>query len=267
MRRSLHIGLFIILIFMQNYKSHSQTPAVNKYPIAAESFQIDHLNNIYAISSSTVSKYDAAGKLLYEYSNPQAGNITTVDVSDPLRILCFFEDQNELLFLNQQLALIAGPFYFDDLDIFNVAAICATSHNRFWVFDSQNFKLVQFNQQLSISQQGTSLSSILNDDDLPIQLVDNNNLLYLNIKSKGILVFDQFGTYIKTIPIKDILHFSVSKDKLVAQRSNREIISYSLKTFDQEQHEFDLPNNISFTQYINKQLYISDKQYIYKYHL
>lgn len=38
----------------------------------------------------------------------------------------------------------------------------------------------------------------------PSYMIQNNNLLYLNEKDMGIYVFDNFGTYIRTIPIKGL---------------------------------------------------------------
>ena len=63
-----------------------------------------------------------------------------------------------------------------------------------------------------------------------------NNTLYLNNPSTGILVFDQYGTYVKNIAILGLESFQVT-EKGIFFRQNNKIKKYEFKSLD----TFELP--------------------------
>ena len=79
---------------------------------------------------------------------------------------------------------------------------------------------------------------------MPTFMFDNNDRLYVNDSTLGILVFDVFTNYIKTIPIKGIVDFKILGDDLYFSK-NQVLYGYKLKGLLQK--SVQLPDNISFS--------------------
>ena len=50
---------------------------------------------------------------------------------------------------------------------------------------------------------------------LPNFLTEYDQRVYLNDPQQGILVFDAFGTYLKTIPVKGLFHFQCQSREII----------------------------------------------------
>ena len=60
----------------------------------------DPLGNIYIIQDNEISRYNRQYKNIARYSNAYLGQPASLDVSDPLRLLVFYKDYNQLLWLD-----------------------------------------------------------------------------------------------------------------------------------------------------------------------
>ena len=65
----------------------------------------------------------------------------------------------------------------------------------------------------------------------PDFMVEKDNAVYLNDPSIGIMVFDIFGNYSKTVPIKGLKKFQVFQDQIVYFENNR-LNAYGLISLD-----------------------------------
>jgi hypothetical protein len=72
----------------------------------------------------------------------------------------------------------------------------------------------------------------------PNFIMEANNFVYLNNPSDGILVFDQYGTYFKTIPLKGLEQFQLNGDQIFYE-NNGKLKSYNIKMF--VENSLDLP--------------------------
>ena len=73
--------LIISFLFFQNANKWTPGRSINLH---AEYINIDHLHNIYLIQQNKILKYNQSGEKLSEYSMNYSGNITSIDVSDPM---------------------------------------------------------------------------------------------------------------------------------------------------------------------------------------
>jgi hypothetical protein len=67
-------------------------------------------------------------------------------------------------------------------------------------------------------------------------MLEFNNYLYLNDPNIGIILFDIFGAYFKTLPIKSINKFNVVGNKIYYKKENK-FYSYELKNYETEEIE------------------------------
>jgi hypothetical protein len=215
----------------------------------ADLFTADNQGNVYVVKDGELSKYDHAGKLLYKYSNKNLGKISSVDASNMLRILVYYKDFSQVVFLDNTLSLTGEPVSFDKLGYPAVSLACAAHNNGMWIFDEQNSAIVLLGSDYEKTQKTENLSTLLNMSIQPVEMLEYDNRVYLNDTAHGILVFDIYGTYYKTIPYKEITHFQPVRDQVYYMRAGEQgLYSYNLKTT--EETEFSRPSQTFDSFYI-----------------
>jgi hypothetical protein len=230
------IFIFSISVVFFAFKPNPPThyTVVCKIPFEGGTFTTDNLQNIYLYRGNSIRKYNSQGQLLYTYSDKSYGRITSIDVNDPMKMLVFFRDFPEVVLLDNTLSQNGNPFSPADAG-FPLATLACTSHdNGVWLYDAQNFQLVRLDVNLTVTQKTGNLPQVLGIELNPDNLMEYNNLVYLNDSAQGILVFDSYGTYYKTIPITGLKSFQVRGDDLFYVAKNR-IHAFHLKTILEDQ--------------------------------
>jgi hypothetical protein len=220
-------GFFFSVSFRQ-----SDLVFIKSIPVKAEKVATDNLSNVYLINDDVLQKYDSQGNMLKTYSNKSFGRINTIDASNPLKIILFYRNFLQVVFLDNTLAQNGDPVSVESLGYPQALFVCSSHDSGMWIYDQQNFELIRFDQYLQLSNQTGNLAQILGMDLKPQSLIEFDNRLYLNNPSEGILVFDVFGTYYKTIPIKGIRDFQFKEDALIYYQDGR-MNSFNLKTLEQ----------------------------------
>lgn len=216
---------------------------VKQFPAPSDYILTDAIGNIYSVKGNSLSLYNNEGIKLHTYSNPFCGDISYVDVKDPMRLLVFFKDFNKVVFLSNKLVEIGSPIELDNIG-FSGVSICCNSHlGGFWLFDSQALQLIHLNANLEPAHKGTVLQNIFKKTtELPVQLIEDNDMIYMSLPKTGLLVFDKFGTYYKTLPIENVGKFQVMNDKVIQFHANQ-LYSYD-KEFQSD--SVSLPAKIKF---------------------
>ncbi len=109
--------------------------------------------------------------------------------------------------------------------------LCASQNNGLWLFDEVDFELLWLNDQAEVGKRSGNIVQQLGYEIDPNFMLERHNWLYLNDPERGILVFDIFGTYLKTIPIKGLSSFSVTTKYLYYQ-DDTGMYAYDLKLLD-----------------------------------
>ncbi|HXB10626.1 MAG TPA: hypothetical protein VNZ45_01460 [Bacteroidia bacterium] len=187
---------------------------ISKIPLDGGSFTTDNLRNIYVYTNNSIKKYDTHDALLYSYSDKSYGTITSVDVTDPLKIMVFFKDFPEVIFLDNTLSLNGTAIGPSNLGFPFTTLACISHDNGAWLFDAQNLQLVRIDLNLNVTQKTGSLMQLLGFPVNPNYLLEYNDYVYMNDTAQGILTFDAYGTYYKTIPIKGLTAFELRGDDL-----------------------------------------------------
>lgn len=172
----------------------------------------DKLGNLYTASDQEVFKFDANGNLLQKNSIKSLGNLFSLDVSNPMKILAFYKDYNKVLFLDNMLAPSGNAIDLSTIGFDQVTLVAASHDNGIWVYNSLNFELVRMEPSLKISHQSGNITQLTGNTIKPTALFETNNRVYLCDTTLGVLIFDVYGTYIKTIPIKAILDLQIENN-------------------------------------------------------
>jgi hypothetical protein len=230
--------IFFFLFIAHNAFSQGNFKLVASLPISPDFLTTDKQGNIYIVKSNELSKYNKAGKLIYKYSNKNLGNIDFIDASNMLRLLVFYQNFSQVLFLDNTLTQQGEPLSLDKIGFQQTQLVASSYNNGMWLYDQQNMQLVRLDNMLLKTQETGNLSRLLNNDIAPTRLLEYDNTVYLYNPSSGILMFDIYGTYYKTIPFQNIASFQPLAEKVYYLKDNA-IKSYHYKTL--EEQNFEIP--------------------------
>jgi len=200
----------------------------------------DHLNNVYRVSAEKIVKYNEAGEVLCIFSHRNAGHISSVDVSDPLKILVFFKDFAQIMYLDNKLAVTQGPMSLGALHILQPQLVCSSSDKGFWVYDSHNFALHKIDRHFQRQFEVQNITEVLDVVPQPVSMFENERELYLYDEGTGFYVFDNFGTYIRTLHFPHIRFYKMSGRYLYMAVEGLVTI-YDMRTHTEQ--SFELPDN------------------------
>ena len=238
LKKGKFLFFFIIVTLVTVFTGFTQKKAteyelISKIPLNGGTFITDNIQNTYVYSGSALKKYDIHGTMLYQYDDRSYGSISYVDVNDPMKVMVFYKDFPEIAFLDNTLSLNGSPISPADMG-FSLSTLACISHdNGAWLYDAQGLQLVRFDINLNITEKTGNLVQTLGMKLNPNYLTEYNDYVYLNDTAQGILVFDQYGTYFKTIPIKGLTSFEVRGDNLLYNKGNH-VHLFHLKTIMEE---------------------------------
>jgi hypothetical protein len=190
----------------------------------------DNLDNLYTVDEYTLKKYDSKGKLLFTYSDNFLGKISSVSIGEGLKVMVYYQNNAQMVVLDNSLSQLAPPVALNFYNLGSVSLVCSSSQNRYWLYDPLQGSLIRTTNTFTQEFNSGNLDQILNLSLNPTLMTEWGNTLYLNDPKEGILVFDIFGTYKKTIPLKGLKAFQVSEYGIYYVE-NGEFKFYDFKSF------------------------------------
>jgi len=223
------LGLICICAF----KMPSSYKLVSKIPLDGGSFTTDNLQDVYVYEGSTLKKFSSTGTLLYTHSDKTYGDISAVDVYDPMKVMLFYKDFPQIVYLDNTLSQNGNTINPADMGYPLTQLACISHDNGLWIYDGQVLQLVRFDVNLNTFQKTGNLNQLLGITVNPVSLTEYNSYLYLNDTVQGILIFDSFGTYYKTLPFTNVKHFEVRGDDLFYMQHHK-LHAFHMKTITED---------------------------------
>lgn len=215
---------------------------------------VDNLGNVYIINGDELIKYSSTAKFFARYSNLKLGTISSVDATNPLKVVLYYRDFQQILFLDNQLSINSEQVSLEKLGYEQTELVCASANNSFWIYDKQNNELLRFNENSKKIANTGNLKQILQTDITPNFMTEYNGFLYLNCPSNGIYVFDIFGAFSKLISLKNLKQFQVSENLIYYQKDSA-FCSYDYKLFDETCKTFSGSSTPVEMKYSNHKIY------------
>ncbi|MEM9023318.1 MAG: hypothetical protein AAGB22_06235 [Bacteroidota bacterium] len=209
----------------------AQPRLLHEIPVEADYIVTDNLANVYVVSGDKLTKYDKDGTLKLTYSRKVLGDIVQLDASNPLKLLLYYRDLTQVVFLDNRLSPRGEPVSLEDFDREQTTLTCTSHSSGMWLYDRFGFELTRLNQDLEVERQTGNLNQILGRQLNPNYLFEANSWVYLNDPAIGVLVFDIYGTYYKTIPIKGLERFKLFDGQLYYQEGGK-VFRFHLRTSD-----------------------------------
>jgi hypothetical protein len=203
-------------------------------------FYIDNLNNIYLLNKNNqLKKLDANGdSVAVSNALKKYGDVYSVDVSNPLKILVYYKDFSTLLILDRFLSSL-NAIDLRKYEILQAQAVAQSYDNNYWVFDAVENKLKKIDDNGNVLLQTPDFRTIFNDDFSPGKIIDNNGFLYLYDKTKGWLIFDYYGAFKQNIPQPNLSNVQVIKNDLYGFDSAHNLHRCNVQTFKESIYHFN----------------------------
>lgn len=205
---SLLTAIFLLIIPQPGYE------LVTSVKVTGEQHYSDPFGNIYIVKAGEIRRFDNEYKEAAYYSNSYLGKIYSVDLSDPLRILLYFKNYNQILWLDKYLAEIRSPLLLDQLGYQQVDAVCSSSQGGFWLYNDVTCQIHYFDNTMNLVHESINLRPLLGSSNRPVAMLEKNRQVYLNVPAKGILVFDRFGNYRRTLPFTGCTRLQVTDTEI-----------------------------------------------------
>lgn len=171
---------------------------------------------------------DSLGRPVNTFSPPSRGRITSVEAWNPMKLLLFYEDRQELVLLDRFMRPIAATRLTDLGYMGNVRAATLASDDSFWLFNESDFTLSKLDMRYQQPIVETPLALILDKDRFDVRFIrEYQNTVYLLDYNGGIYVFDNLGNYKKKLPFTGVSYIGFKGNEL-----------YFVK--DKQLHFFDL---------------------------
>jgi len=227
---------------------------INSIPFTNVQVTTDRFGNAYVFTENQLVQYDSLGRKIANYSDRHSGFLTSVDASNPLKILLFYRDFARLQLLNKQLA-VASTVELRDIDIMQPIVACQSSLDGYWIYDQHDFSLKKIDVNLRILFKSNDMNQTLGYPLEPVSMIEANDYVYMNNPSTGILVFDKYGTYYKTIPVFPVASFQViDKDLLYLKESK--LHRFNLSTLSDNEVIIPPADSITCARFEQRELYL-----------
>jgi hypothetical protein len=172
----------------------------------------DNLDNLYLVDDYTIKKYDSKGELMFVYSDNYLGKISSLSIGEGLKLLVYYRNNAQLVVLDNSLSQLSTAVSLNFYNLGTTTLLCSSVQNRYWLYNPLDGAIVRTTNTISPVFNSGNLDQLLNYEIDPNYMVEWGNTLYLNDPKEGILVFDIFGTYQKTIPLKELEDFQVTEN-------------------------------------------------------
>jgi len=174
---------------------------------------------VYLTDGSSLDSYTPEGQRLRNYSEPTFGNITTVDAGIASKILVFYRESGTIILLNNELAPVGSPLNLFDKFMLTFTLAAMGNSNRIVLYDETNQRLLI--TDLSLNPIGWTHAAFPSDfHPTDMQVLPEHRIALLDT-TRGICLFDFFGTFEREIPIPGIQKMQLMKDCIVYLREGQ----------------------------------------------
>lgn len=219
-------------------------------------FTTDQTGSYYEIYSNQIIKIGKNGQRQFTYSNNILGEISSVDVSNPMKIIVFFKDFSKVVVLDNTLTEQGGVLDLNEVSLEETSLVCSSYNNGVWYYNPIKFQLTRIENSINIINTSANISTLLNKNIQPNFIVEFNNKVYLNDPTQGILIFDVYGTYLQTLPIFGLTTFQVKEKYLLYVNKDAQIETYDFFTLEKSVYKPLQYSNIKMVRIENKTIYI-----------
>jgi len=253
--------LSILILFTVGLSANSQNASVSfieKTPFNLEEFVgVDKFNNFYGITNNTFFKLEGAKK--YQFTDFLLGELTAVDLLNPLKITLFYKDMNTVVIVDNRLNEIYRINFTNITNFRNVSFVGTGKDRSLWIYntDIQQLELFNYNSKKVISHTQPLNSEI-------IQLKSNYNFCWL-LQNKKLELYNSYGSFINSVQVPENFKFVENNNQVIGKNKDKWFVINKDKLALQPLTISE--NDVKDFYLNNENLYLYIDNFIYRYQL
>jgi len=195
---------------------------------------IDQMENLYLVSGPEIIKLDKKGNILNRYSDNILGDITSIDITNPLQILVFYSNQSRIVFLDNTLSVQKQGISALQISDGYITQACNSNNGGFWVYNAATLELQKRDKTSGLNSSSNNLSLVVGEQIKPTLLIEKNNIIQV-LTDSSLYLFDNKVNYIKKYPLKGARFLTYSNNILMTSQKN-EISFLNTKTYETKKY-------------------------------
>jgi len=208
---------------------------------------IDNYQSLYFIKDQVIFKEGNEGD--FTFNDFQLGEVSSVDIINPLKIIVFYEDTNTVVMLDNRLSEIERIQFNMLPEFIHAGAVTNAGNNQLWIFNINSQELQLYNYRVN-----TKTSNTIPLEGEIISQKSNFNFCYL-ITKNSLQKFNNYGSLIYKL--------EPYKSSKVTHESDALIIFYENELYYIDENNL-VPIKINTSEITVKDLQLSqDFLYIY----
>jgi hypothetical protein len=210
-RRATILLSFLICAFSSWSQSDSSFTFLKKIKGEFSAFAVDHLDNVYILTSTDqLKKLDANGDSVAVFNNVRNyGKVSAIEVSNPLRVLLYYKNFSTIVVLDRLLNIRAS-IDLRQQNIFQVQAVGLSYDNKIWLYDELENKLKKIDEDGKLLFETSDFRQLFNEAFSFTSIFDQDGFLYLYDMQKGVFIFDYYGALKRRVPFIGLKNFKVT---------------------------------------------------------
>jgi hypothetical protein len=217
---------------------------IDSYPVKANAVSVDNFGAFYVASDNQILKFDRDGTYMLRFEEVHNGKIGSIDVTNPFKLIVYYPDFMKAVVLDKFMTFLVSYDFFN-LGYTDVTAVGSSADGYLWFYDATDYRLKKIDITGNVQLQSQPVNQLINKVITPNFILEKNGQVFVNDTTEGILVFDNFGAYYKTIPIKGLQKFHILQEQIVYFQDGK-LRSYNPVTFDAKM--ISLPDTIGAMQ-------------------
>jgi hypothetical protein len=238
------IIFFMMMILLLSLKVNAQEyQFIAKIDTAAKIVNLDNLGNLFVVTpKNEVLKFNPQGKFLWNYTNKTFGEVSQIDVTDPLRVILYYEGYQQIVVLNNNLSELC-KFTFNQNPNQQITLVASANNNGFWVYDQLNRELRKLTNNFIDDLKSGNIYQRNGFDMQANFMLTDDQYIYINDAKEGVRIFDRFGNFFKTAVVYPKNNFEVNDNEIYFMKDSA-LMKYNINTY--QLSKIDLPIKESF---------------------
>lgn len=172
-----------------------------------------------ADENNSIIKMDSTGKQWFRYNDVTNGNIYSIDAANPFKTLVFYKQQQLVQVLDNNLGNISA-IQFRKYNLMNVSAVARASDNNIWLYDAMEMAIKKMNDAGKIIITSPDLFQLTGHIPQITFMKEENHKLFLCDSTSGVIIFDEYLNYERTIPLPGLTSFQIIHQSLISFNNN-----------------------------------------------
>lgn len=200
------LGLNVQSCVVAQVASSEKQTNVYDLNIKSRIVEIDNLGRFYLCDEKNrLINYKATFTESYRYANNRSGQISDIDVTNPLKITVFYDDFNHVKVFDNTLTVITE--WNLSTKFVDISACASSNDGNLWVYDPTQFRLIKTNDQGQVMLESSNVNDFGMVEVKISSIREKSNIVVLMDKEKGFYFFDNLGQYIFHYAATNIINY------------------------------------------------------------